>query len=178
MNMVQLKCENCGKPNELREDALRAIVACTSCGDLLYELDESSNKVRITRLFRDKYRELSTLWPSIQKELGALQKQAAAGSSDLSLISIHDKQKEAIEIINILRNQNAISDQNTRASCDEFLPMLEHYLKDLQSLDERIQSEPQASEILSDIKSRAKDSSVFFHLMDMYLGERQPPGTV
>lgn len=178
MQMLEIRCPRCGTVNEFRSDALRPIAGCKSCGDLIYEIDEESSKVRITKRFRDYYRELKGLWPILHKEVAGIRIKEQKGESiDSALDSIEAIVARALEICSHMANENGLSDDETRASTSDFLPVLESYLNSLSGFRNELKSASapdEAANVASKYRDSAKDASVFFHLMDMYLGERQP----
>ncbi len=186
--IIEMVCEHCGAVNRLTPGhGLRELGLCSRCMQLLYELDDQNQRIRITKKFRTLYQELRELWSTIQRDLGAINQklrhteQMASSSNTGSLAEIFSAVElvtnRSLQIMSALQNENSISDPETRTSMEEFLPLLHRFFDEVPDRIEKLtetREEEKAIAIYDEWKKMSKDASTFFHLMDKYLGNRLP----
>ena len=180
---LTINCTYCGKENKINSQYLKDLVACRSCGEVLYELDETMRDIRITKRFRELYQILLPQIGDIRKMLVKFDKEINLSyCNDDVQIGIIDKnsiipEKNITgvgEIIKKLFNENNVSDENTSSSMVDFFSILENYIKtadDYSSMFDGSKNTADLKESYRNLRSLEKEVNAFVRMMTVYLGE-------
>jgi len=172
-------CSRCSAENPVLPDKpVKRAVKCISCGAILFELDDFSDNYRITRNYRIYYisllKTLGDIYSLLMKKNEEIRsnKEKAADELKLWQESLPDLfQEDMVSILettaDLLKNENQISDVDTRASTNDYLANVTGILEGLKV----IMGEP--GDLLQEIdslKKKCRQTREFAIMLNSYLG--------
>ena len=176
-----MKCPYCDKENKVREDAMRHIGVCISCSDILYELDESSREIRISKRFLELYLIIENQLDGLRKLLLKTDKEIIRILKDSGVVEVCDSEAIVpekyitgmIEIIKKFSNENSISDTDTRQSTADMNRIIEDYIRKYDEFSRMFDGKNSAAEIIAaakELREKEKEVNAFTRMFAMYLG--------
>lgn len=177
-DVPKMVCSHCNAENPFFEDKkVKKKVNCISCSGILFELDEFAVSFRITQNFRIYYQSLSAslgeLNLALMKKNDEINRQSAKArhglwSSCMDEVFSGEILQSLQANADYLKNENVVSDPETRHSTNDYLENVYTLLEQIR----RLKEEDDLLTGLGAVRGQCRQTREFAGMMNSYLGIR------
>ena len=176
--VLKMVCSHCGEENPFFEDQKpKRKVACLSCSGVLFELDDFAESYRITQNYRIYYTSLFATLGELNLVLMKKSEEIRKNTSDspetlwqacLEEVFPDDIIQSLKANADFLKNENAVSDPDTRLSTHDYLENVYTLLEKINFLKQG----PDLMTTLAAVRGQCRQTREFAGMMNSYLGIR------